>query len=159
MIKFYDQVERASKSLLVISLAIMSIINFVNVLSRNILKASFSFTEELTIGLFVFNTFIAAALAARKGGHLGLSIVYDKLSEDNQRKLSFLIGIISAGLFALLTYEGYQMVKSQVRYGQMSPALGIPQWIFGSAIPIGAFLCMAGFLVGGIEAIKQKGAE
>ncbi|SNS10311.1 TRAP-type C4-dicarboxylate transport system, small permease component [Anaerovirgula multivorans] len=159
MLRIYDWIEKISKWFLISSLAVMATINFVNVLSRNIFKASFSFTEELTIGLFVFNTFVAAAIAARKGGHLGLTIIYDRLSESNQRKLNLLIGIMSAGLFALLSYHGYFMVASQSRYGQMSPALGVPQWVFGSAIPIGALLCVLGFLVGGIEAFKQKGGE
>ncbi|SET07865.1 TRAP-type C4-dicarboxylate transport system, small permease component [Natronincola peptidivorans] len=159
MIRIYDWIEKIAKWLLISSLIVMATINFGNVLSRNVFKASFSFTEELTIGLFVFNTFIAAALAARKGGHLGLTIIFDRLSEANQRILSLLTGIISSGLFGLLAYYGYLMTKSQARYGQMSPALGLPQWIFGSAIPIGAALCMLGFLVGGIEAFKQKGDE
>jgi len=156
MIKFYDNVEKAAKWLLVISLAVMAILNFSNVLSRYVFHASLSFTEEITTNLFVYNTFIGAAIAARRGAHLGLTLISDRLNQKHQNVLAMIVAIIAAGLFAVLIYMGSGMVQSQIEYGQKTAALGIPEWWFGMAIPLGAFFVMVSFLVGGYETFKSK---
>jgi len=159
VIKIYDYVEKAAKLLLVISLAIMALINIANVLSRYVLHASLSFTEEITANIFVYNTFIGAAIAARRGGHLGLTIITDRLPNKYNRVVTLLVSIISAGLYGILIYMGYGMVESQITYGQRTAALAVPEWIFGLAIPIGAFFIMISFIVGGYEAFREKGEE
>lgn len=156
MIKVYDNVEKVAKWVLVISLAVMAILNFSNVLSRYVFHASLSFTGEITTNLFVYNTFIGAAVAARKGSHLGLTLISDRLNQKHQNILSMLVGIISAGLFAVLIYMGTGMVQAQIQYGQKTASLGVPEWWFGLAVPIGAFFIMMGFLVGGYEAMTRK---
>jgi len=156
MIKVYDNVEKAAKWLLVISLAVMAILNFSNVLSRYVFHASLSFTEEITTNLFVYNTFIGAAVAARKGAHLGLTLISDRLSHKHQNVLAMIVAIVAAGLFAVLIYMGAGMVQSQMAYGQKTAALGVPEWWFGMAIPLGAFFIMVSFLVGGYETFKDK---
>lgn len=156
MIRFFNHVEKAAKWLLVVSLAVMAILNFSNVLSRYIFHASLSFTEEITTNLFVYNTFIGAAIAARKGAHLGLTLISDRLSQKHQNLLSLIVSIVSAGLFAVLIYMGAGMVQSQITYGQKTAALGIPEWLFGLAIPVGAFFILLSFLVGGYETYTNK---
>lgn len=156
MIKLYGYLEKIMKFLLITSLAVMAILNFANVLSRYFLHASISFTEELTTNLFVYNTFIGAALGARKGSHLGVSLITDRVSPKIARFMMFAMNIISAGLFGVLVYLGYGMVKSQQKFGQTTAALGLQEWWFGLAIPVGAFLIMIAFIVAGFEALKRK---
>ncbi len=156
MIKFYDNVEKGAKWVLVISLAVMAILNFSNVLSRYVFHASLSFTEEITTNLFVYNTFIGAAIAARRGSHLGLTLISDKLNPKNQNHLKIIVAIVSAGLFAVLIYMGTGMVQAQIQYGQKTASLGIPEWWFGLAIPLGALFILVSFLVGGYESLKSK---
>ncbi|MBN2260503.1 MAG: TRAP transporter small permease [Clostridiales bacterium] len=156
MLKFYDSVENFFKWILVISLAAMAILNFANVLSRYVLHASLSFTEEITTNIFVFNTFIGAAMGARRGAHLGLSIISDRVNAKTRKSMLFSMNLISAGLFAILIYLGYGMVKSQFKFGQTTAALGLPEWWFGMAIPIGAFFIMFSFLVAGIEILGKE---
>lgn len=156
MIKYYNQVERVAKWLLVLSLAVMALINIMNVISRYFLSASLAYTEELVTNLFVYNTYIGASIAARKGAHLGLPIIYERLSETNQKRLMFGVAVVSAAMFFLLVRYGVVMVADQIKFGQRTPALGLPQWIFGAAIPIGGFFIAIAFLVGGYETLKGK---
>lgn len=156
MVKVYDSVEKVFKWILILSLAIMAILNFSNVISRYLLHASLSFTEEVTTNLFVFNTFIGAAMGARRGAHLGLTIITDRASSKVRKIMLFGMNITSAGLFAVLIYFGYGMVKSQLKFGQTTAALGLPEWWFGMAIPAGSACIMLGFLVAGIEILMKE---
>ncbi len=155
MIKFYDKIEKVFKWILIASLSIMAILNFSNVLSRYLLHASLSFTEEVTTNLFVYNTFIGAAIGARHGGHLGLSVISDRLSLKASRNMIFFANVVSAMLFATLIYFGYGMVKSQFIYGQTTAALGLPEWWFGMAIPVGSLFIMFSFVVAGYETLTK----
>lgn len=141
-----------------ISLLIMAIINFANVLSRYLLHASWAFTEEITTNLFVLSSLLGAAVAAKRGEHLGLSILTDHLPKKFQKYITLISVVCAVILFAVLLKYGINMVQSQIKYGQTSPALGWPEWIFGLAIPIGAFSLIIRFLQLGIsQFIKKEG--
>ena len=60
-----------------------------NVLSRKILHQSWSFTEELVVAVFVLITLLAAALAARDGELVNLSLLPDHIFSANHPCLSF----------------------------------------------------------------------
>lgn len=156
MIKYYNYLEQFAKLILIVSLAIMAIINITNVVSRYLLSTSMAFTEELVTNFFVYNTFIGASLAARKGAHLGMPILYDRLNAKYQRWLVFCVALMSSGLFIVLIRLGILMTRDQMKFGQTTPALGLPAWIFGAAIPIGGFFIALAFLVGGYEALKGE---
>lgn len=158
MIRFYDDyIEKIFKWGLVISLAVMATLNFSNVISRYVIHASISFTEELTTNLFVYNTFFGAALGARRGAHLGLTILSELVPPKFSKWIIVLSSYASAVLFFVLVYFGYGMTKSQFDFGQTTAALGLPEWWFGLAIPVGAFVIGISFLIAGTEYMIKEG--
>lgn len=128
------------EGLIALSLAVMVVINFGNVLSRYVLHASWSFSEELMVILFVYNSFLGAALAYRRGAHMGFTILTDSLGCRAKRSLVLGTTILTLGLMALLAAYGAEMVQGQMEYGQRTPALGLPEALAGMAVPLGALL-------------------
>lgn len=61
-------------------IAIMVTVAFVNVITRYFIKMSLAWTEELEVNLFVWLVLLGTALAFKKGGHLGMSFIYEKFS-------------------------------------------------------------------------------
>lgn len=59
---------------------LMSILVFINVIARFVFNHSLAFSDEISTYLFVLMSFMGTAIAARRGAHLGLSIVTDKVS-------------------------------------------------------------------------------
>lgn len=156
------------EGLLALSLAVMVTINFGNVLSRYVLHASWSFSEELMVILFVYNSFLGAALAYRRGAHMGFTILTDALPTNMKKPVVVVSSILSLLLMGLLAYYGAEMVQSQIQYGQRTPALGLPEFLAGMAVPLGAVLiafriCQACFCelseVGVTSADVQAGVE
>jgi len=135
--KVLDYLE---EGLLALSLAVMVVINFGNVLSRYIFHASWSFSEELMVILFVYNSFLGAALAYRRGAHMGFTILTDALKGRPRKVVVVVSTILTLGLMGLLATYGAEMVRGQIEYSQRTPALGLPESLAGMAVPLGALL-------------------
>lgn len=130
-----------------IALILMTAITFVNVISRYFLHASLAFTEELTTNMFVVLTLFGSAIGVRRGAHLGLSILTDALSKKAQRAVAFIGNGLSAILYLVIVKHSINMIKTQFTSQQISPALGIPQWLLSLTIPIGCLLLALHFVL------------
>ncbi|MDV2582227.1 TRAP transporter small permease [Alkalibacillus haloalkaliphilus] len=123
-------------------LAVMSIIAFTNVLTRNVLGISLSFTEEVTVNLFVLLTFVGAAIGVRKHAHLGFTLIFDIAPKNLKKVISIVVTLISVFFFITIAYFGYEMIEFQRMINSTTPALGWPRWLFSLALPVGAALCI-----------------
>lgn len=129
-------------SLLIISASIMCVIAFANVIARYFLGNSLAFTEEITINLFVFLTFVGASVGVRENAHLGFTLIFDKANLPIKKILVILTGIIIAVVFAMCAYYGVKMVQFQMMTNQTTPSLGWQQWVFTLGFPVGCTLCL-----------------
>lgn len=134
----------------------MTIIAFSNIVSRNIASISLSFTEEITINLFVLLTFVGTAVGVRRFGHLGFTLIFDHMNPLFRKVFIVFSSSMSLILFGVLLWYGLQMVSFQMDIGQKTPSLGWPQWILSSALPIGAFLCVVRTIQVFIEEMKLE---
>jgi C4-dicarboxylate transporter, DctQ subunit len=135
--KMLDYLE---EGLLVVGLMLMVGINFGNVLSRYVIHASWAFSEELMVYIFVYNSFIGAAVAFKRNAHLGVTILTDRLPVPAKKGAIVLSMLLTVGLMVVLTYYGLLMVENQMMFNQKTPSLGMPEWIGGMAVPFGAVL-------------------
>ena len=118
-------------------LAAMALITFLNVLSRYLLHRSVSFTEEITINLFVFLTVVGSGLAFARGGQLGMVTLYRHFPVGLQRAVTILSAALAAALFVvvdvlLIRTIYYEMALFRAR----SSALDIPVWLYYAVVPV-----------------------
>lgn len=102
------------------------------VLSRFVLGAPSSMTEEIARCLLLWIGMLGAAFAYRTGQHLGLDIVTRKLPSHWQHRLAMLL-TAAVVLFALavMVGGGGQLVLLTYQLDQMSAALGVRiSWIY-----------------------------
>lgn len=128
--------------ILALALAVMTVISFANILSRNFANMSLSFTEEITINLFVLITFVGTAVGVRRYAHLSFTLLFDKGGEGMKKIIIGFATLAGILLFGVLFWYGTQMVLFQMNIGQKTPSLGMPQWILSMSLPIGAMLCV-----------------
>ena len=129
------------KLILVLSTILIVVLTVGNVLSRKILHQSWSFTEELVVAVFVLITLLAAALAARDGELVNLSLLPDRLSAKARRILLVVNTVFSVAFTVVLFKYGMDKVLTQLANGKRTFVLNWPEWIFWSFVPIGA-ACM-----------------
>lgn len=154
--RYLDFVEEL---FVVVSLSVMVIINFGNVMSRYFIHASWAFSEELVVILFVYNSFFAASLAWRRNAHLGFTFFTERLSERNRKIALFLSSALTIGLMALLLKYGVDMLRSQIMFDQRTPAMGLPEWVAGVSVPLGALVIIVRVAHGCWTSLRRTGAR
>lgn len=134
----------------------MTILAFVNVISRFVFKASLSFTDEITTNLFVLLTLAGASLAAKRNAHLGLNLVTDNLSAKWQKNLTVFANLLGVLFTGILVYFGIIMAYNEYRLEQLTAGMQLPEWIFGAFVPLGGILLLLRFIQKTIEAVKEE---
>ncbi len=127
---------------IVVMMAYMTIMNFVNVLARYLFSASFSFTEELTVTVFVWVTMLGIAIGFKRNAHLGMSFVVDQFKGKSRAMFVLLSAIMCFLFMGVLLIFGVEMIQGQMEMGSTTPVLGMPQYIQGMSIPVGAFFVL-----------------
>jgi TRAP-type C4-dicarboxylate transport system permease small subunit len=123
--------QRADHIVAAAVFAAMVLIAFLNILGRYVFHYSISFTEELTVNMFVWLTVICSGIAFERGAHLGVTILHRRFPRSMKRFVAFLTAFLSAGLF--LTVD-VMLLKSahleRTLFHSTSPSLGVPVWIY-----------------------------
>ncbi len=153
MKKFLNNIE---EYISVIGLIIMLLIAFMNVISRKFLGMSWSFTEEITTNVFILITLLGAAIAMKRGAHLGLTLLQDRLPESFGKFFVLITTLVGIFFSIILFIYGIKMVMLELELEQLTPALGLPEWIFGSFVPIGACFILIRTVQAGISGFKAS---
>ncbi|MDV7186905.1 TRAP transporter small permease [Lutibacter sp. TH_r2] len=113
------------------------------VFSRYLLGTSFTWTEEFARFSLIWMTILGAAYLNGKREHLSMDFLYDKLSEQNKRKVSILIEVLIF-LFALIVMVigGLNLVYTTLHLEQLSGTLRIPLGYVYAILPFSGFLIM-----------------
>jgi len=146
--------EKIEKVVSCVCVSVMAVLVFGNVIARFVFNHSLAVSDEMSTYLFVLMSFMGTAIAARRGAHLGLSIVTDKLSPDARKNMQMVMYAVSAFFCLLIVVFGVQMVASQYALKQETAAMQWPEWIYGSFVPVGACFAMIAFLQGLLNIAK-----
>lgn len=144
--KIMNAVAAAEKIVLVVSTILILVLTVGNVFSRKVIHRSWSFTEELVVAVFVLITLIAAALAAREGELVSLTLLTDRLPEKLRKPSVLLITALNLIFTAILFGYGMDKVITQLENGKRTFVLNWPEWIFWSFVPIGAACMLLHFI-------------
>ena len=135
---FSDLLEKISRIIGGVSVAVFVVIISLQVVGRNILKVPMVWANDLSVVFFVWAVFFGSAIAVRYRKHYVLEFLPEKFAKTN----CFLdiVGDISGVIFFyILIRYGYQYtIMGLVR---LSPSMNIPQAYFFACIPLsGCFM-------------------
>jgi TRAP-type C4-dicarboxylate transport system permease small subunit len=126
----------------IVAAVIMTIMIFLQVVFRYLLKAPLSFSEELARYMFIWSVAMGAALALRKGKHIGVEAFVQWLPVRFRDQVKIAGSLLNLLFFGLLIWYGFVMVGATM--DQLSPALLLPMGYVYLAIPssgIVLFVC------------------
>ena len=124
-------------------LALMVLLVFANVVLRYAFNSGISMSEELSRWLFVWVTFLGAAVALKEHRHLGTDFIINRLPR-RPRKLCLLLGYLLM-LFVcwLLARGAWDQVV--INAGTTSAVMEVPvAWFYASGL---AFAILAGLIL------------
>lgn len=126
--------------------AAMTLLGFVNVVVRYMTSYSLASSEELLTNGFLLLTIFGAAIAARSGDHLAVTLVYDLVPPPVRKAILALATLLAALLLALSAWFCWQLVVNQMSSGIRSYALQIPAWYYSVGLPFGFALILIRYL-------------
>jgi TRAP-type C4-dicarboxylate transport system permease small subunit len=146
----------AEKIVCVVLFLGMTAIGFVNVVIRYGTNLSFAASEELLVNGFLLLTVFGAALAARRGEHLAVTLAHDRLPRVLWMPVFILSVILSVVLLGLSAWFSWEAMSNIRRVGMRSYALGVPAWYYQAALPFGFALVILRYLQHSVELARGR---
>jgi len=133
----FSVIDRTAEIIITTAFSLMVLVGGMQVFCRYILRHSLSWSEEFQKYLHIWLIFLAIPLAYKRGAHIGMKIVFDRLP----RKLQHILTLATDGLWFLLgcAMVYYATRIMEVAKQQTSPGLGLRMDIVYFCIIIGGF--------------------
>ena len=118
------------------AMAALCVITLANVLVRYFTDISFAFTEEVSVFLMIFLTFVGSAKAFLDGNQIAVTWFAERAPGAWRHRLLLLSFACSALMAGLLVWIGTRMAWDDFRYEVTSPGIGAPQWLYTVWLPL-----------------------
>ena len=137
-------------------MALLVAITLANVLTRYFTNISLAFTEEVSVFLLVFLTFVASAKAFLDGHQIAMEFFVAKASWPWRRRFLLFALAMSALMIALVAWYGTRMAWDDYDMEVTSPGLGWPQWIYTVWLPLLCLPLLARIVQGFVHVWRQR---
>ena len=145
MKSFEKALMASNRWALIVILAAMSLIIFVNVISRYIEGEALPWAEEVARHLMIWLTFLGAGPVLRYGGHLAVENLQDSLPRRLAITMRLIVALLLLCFFGFMIWYGLIYV-SRTQY-QTTAATQISFGYIYAAMPIGGLLLILHFLL------------
>lgn len=137
-------------------MAAICLITLGNVVVRYLTNISFAFTEEMSVFLLVFLTFVGSAKAFLDGNQMAVTYFTDRLAWPARRRWILFGLAASALMITLLAWFGTRMAWDDFDMEVTSPGLGWPQWLYTACLPLLSLLVLARIAQGFVFVWKRR---
>ena len=118
------------------ALAAICLISLGNVIVRYATNVSFAFTEEFSVFLLVFMTFVGASAAFAANQHIRITFFLDRLPGPLRWAAEVVTLAVTLAMFGMVLYFGAEVSFDEWKWGETTPGLGYPSWIYTMWLPI-----------------------
>ncbi len=132
--------RNAETGVIGISILIMSLLAFVQVLTRYVFKYPLPWIEELTRYIMIWMVLIGAATAVASKAHLAVEVMEIFLPPSGLRILNIFTMGLTVILGAVLVVVSTRFSLDQIDIQQLSPAMQIPMAYVTAALAVGSLL-------------------
>lgn len=141
---------------LILCLAVMGIVLFVQIIMRTFFSAPLKWAEELARYLQIWITFLGIGYGIRRGSHIGMTLLKDRLPPILKAICGLIVDVAGFLAFIVLFRTSLQFLAHQ---NVVSTAMELPMQLVYLVIPVGAVIYMAydmGMIVSDIRKILQR---
>lgn len=128
---------KAEEAFLVLTLVLMVLLIFGQVVGRYVFSNAPSWTEETARYIHIFQVWIGASYAVKLREHIRVEAFITRFQGLPRKILETVALLIWFGLAVFLAYFGTELVLQSIENGQVTPAMQVPIWIPFLAIPLG----------------------
>ncbi len=127
---------RIEEALAAAAMAAIFLISLGNVAARYATSASFAFTEEFSVFLLVFMTFVGSSAAFATNEHIRITFFLKRMPAGPRRLAELVTLAATTLMFSLILWYGAGVTFDEWRWGETSPGLGYPVWMYTIWLPI-----------------------
>ena len=141
---------------LILCLAVMGIVLFVQIIMRTFFSAPLKWAEELARYLQIWITFLGIGYGIRRGSHIGMTLLKDRLPPILKALCGLIVDVAGFLAFIVLFRTSLQFLAHQ---NVVSTAMELPMQLVYLVIPVGAVFYMAydvGMIVSDIRKMLQR---
>ena len=128
-----------NKNIAVAGISLGVLLAFTNVVLRYFFEMSITWAGELTNYLFMWSALFGAAYGFKKGVHISVTMLLEKLPPFLAKAILMCAHAFSAAYLLLMSYLGYELIIMLVGFGEVSIDLKIPMWIPHLVLPLASF--------------------
>ncbi len=114
----------------------------VQVFMRYVMRHSLSWSEELTLWIFVWFIWLATSYAFKRRLHVKVTLFHQMLGPKGQLTVNIMTQILMMGFMAVLIYQCITLMNMPFVAQQRSVVLDMPIQYFYASAPVGAVLSL-----------------
>jgi TRAP-type transport system small permease protein len=132
--------DRVVEDVVVLLYVTMITVGFAQVIMRYVFQRSLTWSEEVARYLFVWITFLGAALALERGIHISVDVLFRALPPPLRRGLEVAIHLGIAAFLVVFVVKAWSI--AQLAMTERAPATGVPMGLIQLAMPIGGTIML-----------------
>ncbi len=135
-----DSVNVWSERALFVLMLLMIGVTTAQVVFRFFFQA-LTWSEELSCFLLVLASLLGAAVAFKRGSHIAVTFVTQKLSGGMRKAMAVLVNLLGILFFGIVVFYGVLLMKTEA--GQTTPAMMISMaWVYAMYPVLGAVVIL-----------------
>lgn len=154
--KIFLWLDKFEKTMVTVLLSTMTVVVFLQVFFRFVIKGSLPWSEELARYLMVWAVFIGASMGAKVGAHIGVEAFVSFFPKKLRMAAIVLSGFLSVLFCLIILILSSKVVLSIKAAGQLSPAMEIPMYWAYLSVPVGMILMGMRFIQATVSKFKEE---
>ncbi|MDY3867741.1 MAG: TRAP transporter small permease [Pyramidobacter sp.] len=127
----------------VLTMAAMTVLVFVQVVMRYVFSASLSWSEELARYIFLWLSWLGASYAVKERSHFRVEMFADMLRGSARLRFEYFVLFVWFAFSLVLAWLGTEMLLFLAETEQTSAAMEIPMTLPYASVPVGcALMCV-----------------
>jgi C4-dicarboxylate transporter DctQ subunit len=133
-------VDRLEEAFMIVALAAMTLLTFVQVVMRYLFGTGFVWSLEVTTYLFAWLVLIGMSYGVRTRAHIAVDIVTAKLPKRAAHGVALVTLAFGLAYCVLMTYGGVLFVERLMALGNAARDIPVQRWVLTAVMPFGFVL-------------------
>jgi C4-dicarboxylate transporter DctQ subunit len=132
--------DRAEEAFMIVALAAMTLLTFLQVVLRYLFATGFVWTLEVTTYLFAWLVLIGMSYGVRTQAHIAVDLLTARLPPRAARGVALFTLACCLAYCALMIYGGVLFVERLLALGNAARDIPLPRWLLTAVMPFGFVL-------------------
>ncbi len=129
--------DRLEEAFMVVVLAAMTLLTFVQVVLRYVFGASLVWSLEATTYLAAWLVLVGMSYGVRTQAHIAVDLVTSRLPPRAARGVTLVALVCALGYCALMIYGSTVFVERLIALGNDARDIPLPRWLLTAVMPFG----------------------